>query len=111
MAINTSSAFCLRSVLEKDKLSGNNFLGWYQNLKIILTQEKKLYVLEQPLPEPSPDNAIRVERDAYSKHQDDAVNVGCLMLVTMDLELQKQHEKGVQYDRASQAVLSRAGPT
>ncbi|PKI67267.1 hypothetical protein CRG98_012339 [Punica granatum] len=92
MAANTSSAFCLRSILDKEKLSGNNFPNRYRNLRIVLTQEKELYVLGQPLPAPPPDNATRAERDAYRKHQDDAVSVGCLMLATMDPELQKQHE-------------------
>ncbi|PKI73043.1 hypothetical protein CRG98_006538 [Punica granatum] len=98
MVGSTSSTFYLRSVLNKDKLSGNNFLGWYRNLRIVLTQEKKLYVLEQPLLAPPPDDAPQAEKDAYSKHHDDAVNVGCLMLVTMDSELQKQHEKMKAYD-------------
>ncbi|PKI59621.1 hypothetical protein CRG98_020030 [Punica granatum] len=86
------------SVLEKEKLSGNNFLGWYRNLRIVLTQENKLYALEQAFLAPSPDNATRVERDAYSKHQDDAMNIGCLMLATVDLEFQKQHENMGAYD-------------
>ncbi|PKI48816.1 hypothetical protein CRG98_030793 [Punica granatum] len=98
MAANTSSAFCLRSILDKEKLSGNNFLDWYRNLRIVLIQEKKLYVLEQPLPAPPSDNATRAERDAYRKHEDDAVSVGCLMLATMDPELQKQHEHMGAYD-------------
>ena len=33
----------LRSVLEKDKLSGMNFLDWYRNLRIVLKQEKVVY--------------------------------------------------------------------
>ncbi|PKI49662.1 hypothetical protein CRG98_029907 [Punica granatum] len=98
MATNISSTSCLRSVLKNDKLLGNNFLSWYRNLRIILTQEKKLYVLEQPLPAPPTDDAPRAEKDAYSKHHDDVVNVGYLMLVTMDLELQKQHENMGAYD-------------
>ncbi|PKI46757.1 hypothetical protein CRG98_032854 [Punica granatum] len=98
MAANTSSAFCLQSILDKEKLSGNNFLDWYRNLRIVLTQEKKLYVLEQPLPAPPHDNATRAERDACRKHQDDVVSVGCLMLATMDSELQKKHEHMGAYD-------------
>ncbi|PKI66183.1 hypothetical protein CRG98_013436 [Punica granatum] len=98
MAVNTSSTFCLRSIHDKEKLFGNNFLDWYRNLRIVFTQEKKLYVLEQPLPVLSPDNATRAERDAYRKHQDDAVSVGCLMLATMDPDLQKQHEHMGAYD-------------
>ena len=41
----------LRSVLEKDKLNGSNFLDWERNLQIVLRQERKWYVLETPLGE------------------------------------------------------------
>ena len=89
MTSNTNS-FSLRSVLEKDKLNGANFLDWYRNLRIVLTQERKLYVLEQPIPEAPPANAPQADKDAYKKHQDDALDVSCLMLATMNSELQKQ---------------------
>ena len=46
-----SSAFNLRSILEKEKLSGTNFTNWYRNLRIVLKQEKKEYVIEQLYPE------------------------------------------------------------
>jgi hypothetical protein len=39
----TSTIF-MRSVLEKDKLSGKGFQDWYRNLRIVLEQERKLYV-------------------------------------------------------------------
>ncbi len=78
----------LRSVLEKDKLIRNNFLDWYRNLRIVLKQEKKLYVLEQP-PPPLPENATRAERDTFRNYQDDATDISCLMLATMSSELQK----------------------
>ena len=91
MTSNTNS-FSLRSVLEKDKLNGANFLDWYRNLRIVLTQERKLYVLEQRISEAPPANATRDDKDAYKKHQDDALDVSSLMLATMNSELQKQHE-------------------
>ena len=50
MTTNTNNTLSLRSVLEKDKLSRTNFLDWYRNLRIVLKHEKKLYVLEQPIP-------------------------------------------------------------
>ena len=43
---NNNSTMSLRSVLEKDKLTGTNFLDWFRNLRIVLKQERKLYVLE-----------------------------------------------------------------
>ncbi len=98
MAGNSSSTMCLRSVLKKDKLTENNFLDWYRKLRIVLRQEKKLYVLEQPPPSPLPENATRTERDAFRKYQDDATDVSCLMLATMSSELQKQHETMTAYD-------------
>ena len=94
----------LRSVLEKDKLSGTNFLDWYRNLRIVLKQEKKLYVLEQPVPLPPAPNEngeeeeTQAERKARKKHEDDALDVACLMLATMNSELQKQHENMEAYD-------------
>ena len=97
MASNTNT-LSLRSVLEKGKLNGTNFLDWYRNLRIVLKQERKMYVLEGPLPEAPPPNAPKAEKDAYKKHQDDALDVGCLMLATMDSELQKQHEEMGAFD-------------
>ena len=82
----------MRSVLEKDKLNGSNFLEWYRNLRIVLKQEKKDYVLEKVLPKKYRANAWQSDKDAWDKHSNDAVDVSCLMLATMNLELQKQYE-------------------
>ncbi|KAG8492837.1 hypothetical protein CXB51_010063 [Gossypium anomalum] len=89
MAANTNT-LSLRSVIEKDKLNGLNFLDWFRNLRIVLKQEQ--------IPDEPPDNASRGDKDAYKKHLDDMVDVGCLMLATMNPELQKQHEVMVAYD-------------
>ncbi|KAK5785251.1 hypothetical protein PVK06_039818 [Gossypium arboreum] len=86
MATNTNT-LSLRSVLKKAKLNGLNFLDWFRNLRIVLKQEWKLYVIEQPLPNEPPTNASKADRDAYKKHLDDMVDVGCLMLSSMNLEL------------------------
>ena len=48
-----------RSVLEKDKLIGTNFLDWFLNLRIVLKQERKLHVLDEPLPGEPADNVPR----------------------------------------------------
>ena len=75
MSANTNT-LSLRSVLEKDKLSGSNFLDWQWNLRIVLRQERKLYVLDGPVPEQPPlSSAPRADRDAYQKHLNDAVDV------------------------------------
>nr|GEV57422.1 hypothetical protein [Tanacetum cinerariifolium] len=39
-----------RSMFKREKLSGNNFSDWFRQLKLALRLEKKMYVIEQPLP-------------------------------------------------------------
>ncbi|KAK8593701.1 hypothetical protein V6N12_045776 [Hibiscus sabdariffa] len=86
MANNTIS---LRSLLEKEKLNGINFLDWLCNLRIVLKQEMKEYVIEEPVPSDPGANASRADKDKFKKHMDDMVDVECLMLATMTPELQK----------------------
>ncbi|KAK9003913.1 hypothetical protein V6N11_018807 [Hibiscus sabdariffa] len=95
MANNTIS---LRSLLEKEKLNGINFLDWFRNLRIVLKQERKEYVIEEPVPNDPGANISRADKDEFKKHMDDMVDVGCLMLATMTPELQKQHEDMVAYE-------------
>ena len=90
MTSNTTPTMSLRSILEKDKLNGTNFLDWYRNLRIVLRQERKEYILDQPIPEEPAANAPRAQNDAYNKHLNDSVDVTCLMLRCMESELQKQ---------------------
>jgi len=55
--------------------------------------------LETPVPEEEPpSSAPKAERDAYKKHVDDANETACLMLATMNSELQKQHENMAAFD-------------
>ena len=99
MTSNDTSTFALRSVLEKEKLNGTKFLDWSRNLWIVLKQERKMYVLDNEIPnEPPANNAPRAERDAYSKHLNDSMDVTCLMLTTMNSELQKQFEEMEAFD-------------
>src|ERR1044072_3703464 len=95
---NASSNLSLRSILEKEKQSGTNFLDWYRNLRIVLKQEKKLHVLEEPLPDFPVENAESSEKKAYKKLKDEALDVSCLMLASMNSELQKQHENMEAFD-------------
>ncbi|KAJ9565473.1 hypothetical protein OSB04_001439 [Centaurea solstitialis] len=78
----------IRSILEKDKLTGPNFLDWERNLMIVLRHERKWYVLGEPLGEAPPANASATIRNAHKKHSDDLLDVGCLMLATMSPDLQ-----------------------
>jgi hypothetical protein len=74
----------LRSILEKDKLNGTNFIYWYHNLRIVLKLEKKEYVLEQHYLDEHAANASAADRRAYEKHVNDALDVSCLMLAIMN---------------------------
>ena len=92
MATNNNSSFNLRSVLAKEKLNGANFIDWYRNLRIVLRNEKKEYVLEQPYPDNLPDGANAAACRAYEKHYNDSLEITCLMLATMSSDLQKHYE-------------------
>src|SRR4051812_32506080 len=94
----TNNTLSLRSVLQKDKLSETNFLDWYKILRIVFMHEKKIYVLEKHIPKQHANDAPKKDVDAYEKHVDDALDIGCLMLATMIPELQKQHENMDAYD-------------
>ncbi|KAK8682775.1 hypothetical protein V6N13_055149 [Hibiscus sabdariffa] len=96
--IMANNSISLRSLLEKEKLNGINFLDWFRNLRIVLKQERKEYVIEEPVPDEPAANAPRADKDKFKKHMDDMVDVGCLMLATMNSELQKQHENMVAYE-------------
>ena len=89
MTSNITPTMSLRSILEKDKLNGTNFLDWYRNLRIVLKQERKEYILDQPVPDEPAANAPKAQKDAYSKHLNDSIDVTCLMLGRMDSNLQK----------------------
>ncbi|VFQ62648.1 unnamed protein product [Cuscuta campestris] len=95
---NNNHNLTLRSILDKDKLTGSNFLDWQRNLVIVLRLEKKEYVLEQAIPPVPAANASTAIKDTYEKHVDDDNQVACLMLATMTSDLQKHHESMKAYD-------------
>nr|GEX93905.1 hypothetical protein [Tanacetum cinerariifolium] len=76
------SAF--RSMFEREKLSGNNFNDWFHQLKLVLRVEKKMYVIEQPLPAvPAADSTPNVLAEWNALY--DAYNeVDCLMLARVE---------------------------
>ncbi|VFQ80902.1 unnamed protein product [Cuscuta campestris] len=92
MANNNTNNLALRSILDKDKLNGTNFVDWQRNLSIVLCMDEKEYVLEKPIPPAPPANAPKAVKDAYEKHVKDDNQVSCVMLATMITELQKPHE-------------------
>ncbi|VFQ67784.1 unnamed protein product [Cuscuta campestris] len=92
MANNNTNNLALRSILDKDKLNGTNFVDWQRNLSIVLRMDEKEYVLEKPIPPAPPANAPKAVKDAYEKHVKDDNLVSYVMLATMITELQKQHK-------------------
>jgi hypothetical protein len=92
MSASNTSAFNLRSLLEKEKLNRANFMDWYRNLRIVLRQEKTEYVLIESYPDDLSAGSTIADHRAHEKCCDAALNVRCLMLATMSLDLQKQYE-------------------
>lgn len=88
-ANNNRTQYSLRGILEKEKLTGSNFSGWHRNLRIVLRQERKLHILDDPVPEQPADEAPLAQISAYKKYCDEAEDVACLMLATMSPELQE----------------------
>jgi gag-polypeptide of LTR copia-type len=86
-----NQSFSLRSILEKEKLTsdGSNYIDWHCNLRIILRQEKKEYVLSTLVPLPPGNKASKEEQEAYNKHFDDESDVNYLIIVVMSPEHQK----------------------
>jgi len=82
----------LRSILEKDKLNGTNYMDWIRNLRIVLRAEKKEEILDTPFSEAPTDNASATEKNAYKRACDADLEVSCLMLACMEPNLQMQFE-------------------
>ncbi|GJT72442.1 retrotransposon protein, putative, ty1-copia subclass [Tanacetum coccineum] len=70
------SAF--KSMFEREKLSGNNFNDWFRQLKLVLRVEKKMFIIEQPLPA-----ALAVDSDAQVLSQWNAIYWGILHIKEM----------------------------
>ncbi|GJX29089.1 zinc finger, CCHC-type containing protein [Tanacetum coccineum] len=91
-----------RSLFEKQKLTGNNFMEWYRNLRIVLSTEDKLPFLEQPIPTlPVPPEGQANPPDVVTTHQawvKAQKEIAGLMLMTMDPDIQKNLEHLGAYD-------------
>ncbi|XP_021597695.1 uncharacterized protein LOC110603991 [Manihot esculenta] len=87
-----SNNLSLRSILDANKLTGTNFLDWYRNLRIILKQEKRLYVIDQVVPDVPNENASDAVKNKYNRYIDDNMQAAYVILASMSSELQKQYE-------------------
>ncbi|KAL8135558.1 hypothetical protein AgCh_010263 [Apium graveolens] len=81
-----------RSILDAHKLTGPNYADWLRNLRIVLRIERLEYVIDSPKPTESASDAHNDEHVVYRRWIDDANVAQCIMLASMNIELQKQHE-------------------
>lgn len=95
---NQPTPFALRSILEKEKLSGTNYSDWIRNLRIVLRAEKKESVLDTPIPDEPLDTDTAAIRATYKRACDESLEVSCLMLACMEPDLQKQFDGQDAYD-------------
>ncbi|VFQ66164.1 unnamed protein product [Cuscuta campestris] len=86
-----SHSINLRYILESQKLSGENFLDWEKNLRIVLDYERELYILETDPPKTPAANARASELTSFKKYEDDARDVKCIIMASMTAELQRLH--------------------
>ncbi|GJS80738.1 zinc finger, CCHC-type containing protein [Tanacetum coccineum] len=79
-----------RCFFEKQKLTGPNFIDWYRQLHLVLSTEDKENYLEHLIPVALPGQQVPPEalaaHAAWVKGQKEVV---VLMLLTMDLEIQR----------------------
>ncbi|KAK8712172.1 hypothetical protein V6N13_147419 [Hibiscus sabdariffa] len=61
-------------------------------MRIVLNQERKEYVIIKSVPNEPGTNSPRASKDKFEKHMDDMLDVGCLVLAIITLELQKQQD-------------------
>ncbi len=67
-------------------------MDWYRNLRIVLRQEHKEFVLTEPFPANLPNNVPAAQRREHEKRCNNYLDISCFMLATMSPELQRQYE-------------------
>ena len=65
---------------------------------IVLKQEKKEHVLDNPIPDEPADDESTAVKSAYRRARDESTEVSCLMLAHMEPELQQQFEDVEAHD-------------
>jgi len=66
-----SNNISIRSILNANKLTGSNFLNWHRNVRIVFKQEKRLYVLENPIPNAPIKDVEKEVRNEHQRHVND----------------------------------------
>ncbi|GJW86319.1 retrotransposon protein, putative, ty1-copia subclass, partial [Tanacetum coccineum] len=90
-SVGNNSVF--RSFFEKQKLTGPNFIDWYRQLRLVLSTEDKENYLEHPIPvAPVAQPGQQIPPEALAAHAawvKGQKEVAVLMLLTMDLDIQR----------------------
>ncbi|GJW12674.1 hypothetical protein Tco_1578501 [Tanacetum coccineum] len=88
------NALTLRSLIEKKKFNGSNFLDWHRNLRIILKYEGNLHHIDPPIPDPPVANDTPKQVAAYQALLAKKDKVPLLMLACMTSETAECIEDG-----------------
>ena len=56
----------LATILNHNKLNGDNYVDWKRNLDIMLTMDKHKYVLTTPCPPKPTNESTEEDKEAYS---------------------------------------------
>ncbi|KAL5547072.1 hypothetical protein UlMin_006759 [Ulmus minor] len=82
----------LSSILNQNKLTGDNFTDWKRNLLIVLSFEKHKHVLEKKCPPVPKENASSEKSMVFDNWVNSNEITRCYMMANMNSVLQKQHE-------------------
>jgi len=82
----------LTKILDKNYLTGSNFVDWKRNLMIVLTADKIAHVLKGDTPDLALMNGTQEQKELFEKWHEHDEMAKCYMLASMTNMLQKQCE-------------------
>ena len=88
---NSSGSFSLMNLCGRVIFDGSNFNDWIRNIRMVTHYEDKEYVLDEKLKEININTASAKEIAVFEAHERDATKFHCIMLATMNIELQKSY--------------------
>ena len=88
----SNMSYAFKQMIDRDKLTGENFNDWYRSLRITLRMARRYDYLGEPLPAEHAADATQAQKDAYKIEYEKHNDVACLMLAGMDTQLQKRFE-------------------
>src|SRR4051812_2121986 len=97
---HANGALNFNASLEKTKLKydGSNYTDWVRNLRIILIDSKRAYVLDAPLGDAPATPVAADVVNTWQSRSDDYSLVQCGMLYNLEPGLQKRFEQHRAYE-------------